>query len=139
MRAPRLLLVDDEERFRVTLTKMLAAQGLEVTSLSSGALALEELHRQAYDVVLLDIRMPEMDGIQTLAAIKQSQPDIEVIILTGHASMDAALEIIKLGGYDYLLKPCPLEELLLKIEAAYEKKVEREKRTKKSQPPEETS
>lgn len=127
MSAPRILLVDDEERFRVTLGKMLAAQGLEVHSLASGAAALEEINRQAYDVVLLDIRMPEMDGIETLAAIKKDHPDVEVIILTGHASMEAALEIIKLGGYDYLLKPCPLEELLLKIDAAYEKKLEREK------------
>jgi DNA-binding NtrC family response regulator len=132
MSAPRILLVDDEERFRVTLQKMLAAQGLEVTSLGSGALALKELDRQAYDVVLLDIRMPEMDGIKTLAAIKEGYPEIEVIILTGHASMDAALEIIKLGGYDYLLKPCPLEELLLKIDGAYEKKLEREKIKKPS-------
>ena len=130
MSAPRILLVDDEERFRVTLQKMLGAQGLEVHSLGSGAAALEELERQAYDVVLLDIRMPEMDGIKTLAAIKQGHPEIEVIILTGHASMDAALEIIKLGGYDYLLKPCPLEELLLKIDGAYEKKLEREKTRK---------
>jgi DNA-binding NtrC family response regulator len=127
MSPPRILLVDDEERFRVTLGKMLAAQELEVTSLASGEAALEELNRRAYDVVLLDIRMPEMDGIETLAAIKQGHPEIEVIILTGHASMDAALEIIKLGGYDYLLKPCPLEELLLKIDGAYEKKLEREK------------
>jgi DNA-binding NtrC family response regulator len=127
MSAPRILLVDDEERFRVTLQKMLAAQGLEVMSLGSGALALKELDRQAYDVVLLDIRMPEMDGIKTLAAIKEGHPEIEVIILTGHASMDAALEIIKLGGYDYLLKPCPLEELQLKIDGAYEKKLDREK------------
>ena len=127
MSAPRILLVDDEERFRVTLGKMLAAQGLEVHALASGAAALKEINRQAYDVVLLDIRMPEMDGIETLAAIKKDHPDVEVIILTGHASMEAALEIIKLGGYDYLLKPCPLEELLLKIDAAYEKKLEREK------------
>jgi len=133
MSAPRILLVDDEERFRVTLEKMLAAQGLVVASRASGALALKELRQQAYDVVLLDIRMPEMDGIKTLRAIKEKHPDIEVIILTGHASMDAALEIIKLGGYDYLLKPCPLEELLLKIDAAYEKKLERAKVKKPEQ------
>ena len=130
MSAPRILLVDDEERFRVTLGKMLAAQGLEVISLASGGAALQELNRQAYDVVLLDIRMPEMDGIKTLAEIKKSHPDVEVIILTGHASMDAALEIIKLGGYDYLLKPCPLEDLLLKIDGAHEKKLDRAKARK---------
>ena len=129
MSKPRVLLVDDEERFRATLQKMLAAQGLPVTALGSGQAALAELKSAPYDVVLLDLRMPEMDGITALREIKKIAPDPEVIILTGHASMDAALEIIKLGGYDYLLKPCPLEELLLKIEAAYEKKVAREKTT----------
>jgi DNA-binding NtrC family response regulator len=131
MAKPRILLVDDEERFRNTLQKLLAAQGLAVTAVESGQAALEALEaqpHQTFDVVLLDIRMPGLSGIQTLAAIKQLDPNLEVIMLTGHASMDAALKIIQLGAYDYLLKPCPTEELLLKIEAAYDKKVEREKR-----------
>jgi DNA-binding NtrC family response regulator len=121
------LLVDDEDRLRLTLQKMLAAEGLEVTAVPGGRQALAELASRPYDVVVLDIRMPEMDGVTTLREIKKLACDVEVIILTGHASMDAALEIIKLGGYDYLIKPCPLEEMLLKIEAAYEKKLEREK------------
>ncbi len=128
MDKPRVLLVDVEERFRTTLQKLLAAQGLIVAGVGSGAAALEILAQQAFDVILLDIRMPGMTGIQALAAINKLDPNLEVIVLTGHASMDAALEIIKLGAYDYLLKPCPTEEVLLKIEAAYEKKVEREKR-----------
>jgi DNA-binding NtrC family response regulator len=134
MAKPRILLVDDEERFRNTLQKILAAQGLAVKAVESGQAALEALEaqpQQTFDVILLDIRMPGLSGIQTLAAIKQLDPNLEVIILTGHASMDAALEIIKLGAYDYLLKPCPTEELLLKIEAAYEKKVERENRRRR--------
>jgi DNA-binding NtrC family response regulator len=139
MLKPRILLVDDEERFRANLEKMLGAQGLTVSARGSGAEALEELRHNAYDVIVLDIRMPGMDGLATLKEIKQIDPEVEVIILSGHASMDAAMEINRLGGYDYLMKPCPLEELLLKIDAAHEKKVEREKRTKKSQPPEETS
>jgi DNA-binding NtrC family response regulator len=139
MTEPRILLVDDEARFRTNLEKLLRAQGLAVTALGSGAAALEELRRQPYDVIVLDIRMPGMDGLTTLREIKKINPEVEVIILTGHASMDAAMEIIQLGGYDYLMKPCPLEELLLKIDAAYEKKVERETRTKPSQPPEGTS
>lgn len=125
---PRVLIVDDEERFRATLQKMLAAQGLAVVAVGSGQEALAALEREPYDVVLLDLRMPGMSGIETLAQIKQARPETEVIILTGHASMDAALEIIKLGSYDYLLKPCPLEEVLLKIDAAYDRKVEREKK-----------
>ena len=130
--------MDDEERFRANLQKMLGAQGLTVRAAGSGAEALEELKLNPYDVIVLDIRMPGMDGLATLKEIKKINPEVEVIILSGHASMDAAMEINRLGGYDYLMKPCPLEELLLKIEAAYEKKVEREKRTKRQtpQPPE---
>ncbi len=123
---PKILLVDDEERFRTTLSKILAAQGLEVTALGSGREALEELDKKAYDVIVLDVRMPGMDGIATLKEIKKIAPQIEVIILTGHASMDAAVETMRLGGYDYLLKPCPVEELLAKIESAYERKTTRE-------------
>jgi DNA-binding NtrC family response regulator len=123
---PKILLVDDEERFRTTLGKMLRAQGLEVTTLGSGREALEELSHRAYDVMVLDVRMPEMDGIAALTEIKKIAPATEVIILTGHASMDAAVEIMQLGGYDYLLKPCPVEDLLAKIESAYERKITRE-------------
>lgn len=139
MPKPRILLVDDEERFRANLQKMLAAQGLTVQAAGSGAEALEELKRSPCDIIVLDIRMPDMDGLAALKEIKQLNPEVEVIILSGHASMDAAMEINRLGGYDYLMKPCPLEELLLKIEAAYEKKVDREKRTKKKQPPAESA
>jgi len=125
---PKILLVDDEERFRTTLGKMLRAQGLEVTVLGSGREALAELHQKTYDVMVLDVRMPDMDGIATLTEIKKIAPQIEVIILTGHASMDAAVEIMRLGGYDYLLKPCPVEDLLAKIESAYERKITRERK-----------
>lgn len=123
---PKILLVDDEERFRTTLGKMLKAQGLEVTALGSGREALEELGEKDYDVVVLDMRMPDMDGIATLMEIKRIAPQIEVIILTGHASVDTAMEAMRLGGYDYLLKPCPVEDLLAKIESAYERKTTRE-------------
>ena len=136
MPKPRILLVDDEERFRTNLQKMLEAQGLTVRAAGSGAEALEELKRSPCDVIVLDIRMPDMDGLAALKEIKSINPEVEVIILSGHASMDAAMEINRLGGYDYLMKPCPLEELLLKIEAAYDKKVDREKNQRRpSQPP----
>ncbi len=139
MPKPRILLVDDEKRFRTNLEKMLGAQGLAVRAAGSGAEALEELKLSPCDVIVLDIRMPGMDGLATLGEIKRIDPEVEVIVLSGHASMDAAMEINRLGAYDYLIKPCPLEELLLKIEAAYDKKVEREQRTKKKPPPAETS
>jgi DNA-binding NtrC family response regulator len=129
--APRILIVDDEERFRLTLAKLLKVRELDVTTLGSGPEALEALKQEPYDVIVLDVRMPGMDGIETLAEIKKLNPNIEVIILTGHASVDAAVDIMKLGGYDYLLKPSSVEELIEKIEAAFERKQAREQRAKK--------
>jgi DNA-binding NtrC family response regulator len=123
---PKILLVDDEERFRTNLSKMLAAQGFDVTAVDSGLKALDEMAHHSYDVILLDMRMPAMNGLETLTAIKQSHPDTEVIFLTGHASVDAAMEIIRLGGSEYLLKPCPLEEVIAKIEIAFERKLARQ-------------
>lgn len=125
---PKILLVDDEERFRTNLSKMLKAQGFEVNALDSGQRALEELVLHPYDVILLDMRMPGMNGLETLAAIKQNYSDIEVIVLTGHASVDAAAEIIRLGATEFLLKPCPLEEIIAKIETAYDRKLARQEK-----------
>ena len=129
----RVLIVDDEERFRTTLNKLLAVRGLEVHNVGSGMEALEELKAKPYDVILLDVKMPGMTGIEALAEIKKINPQVEVIILTGHASVDVAVEIMRLGGYEYLLKPCPIEELMEKIEAAFERKTDREKRALKAE------
>lgn len=128
---PRVLVVDDEERFRTSLGKLLTIKGLNVKTLGSARDALEELKTGDYDVVLLDVKMPEMNGIEALAEIKKVHPNLEVIILTGHASVDAAVDIMRLGGYEYLLKPCPVDELVDKIEAAYERKLTREERVRK--------
>ncbi len=129
--SPKVLVVDDEERFRLTLAKLLTVIGLGVTTLGSGQEALEALQREPYDIIVLDVRMPGMNGIETLAEIKKINPMVEVIILTGHASVDAAVDIMKLGGYDYLLKPCSVDELMEKIDAAFERKSERERRDRK--------
>jgi len=130
---PKVLIVDDEERFRITLRKLLGVQGVEANTAGSAKEALEELNNRPYDVVLLDVRMPEMSGIEALAEIKKTHRDLEVIILTGHASVDIAVEIMRLGGYEYLLKPCAMDELVAKIESAYERKVAREERRRKAQ------
>jgi DNA-binding NtrC family response regulator len=122
---PKVLIVDDEERFRTTLRKLLAAAGLEATAAGSGKDALQELEESDYDVILLDVKMPDMSGIEALAKIKKAAPNIEVIMLTGHACLDLAVEIMKLGGYEYLLKPCPLDDLMVKIDSAYERKLAR--------------
>ncbi len=120
-----VLIVDDEERFRTTLAKLLGAHGLTVRTAGSGAEALAALEAEASQVVLLDVKMPGMSGIEALAAIKSRSPEVEVIILTGHASVDAAVEIMRLGGADYLLKPCPVEEILDKIGLAVERRRQR--------------
>jgi DNA-binding NtrC family response regulator len=124
---PRVLITDDEARFRTTLSKMLGARGLAVQSVGSGEEALKELAVQPYDVVLLDIRMPGMGGMEALRRIKEEHPEVEVIMLSGHANLDVAIELLKLGAYDYLLKPCPLQEVLLKIDNAFDKKKELER------------
>lgn len=123
---PKVLIVDDEERFRATLQKLLSRAGVTVATTGSGQEALVELSNNAYDVILLDVKMPQMSGLEALAKIKTDNPGLEVIMLTGHASVDVAVEIMKLGGYEYVLKPCPLEDLMVKIDAAYERKLARE-------------
>ncbi len=122
MKPMRLLLVDDEARFVDTLSKRLAARGFEVGKAFSGQEALDSLAASPYDVVLLDVRMPGMDGLDTLRAIRKAHPLVQVILLSGHASINAAVEGMRLGASDYLLKPTDLEDLLAKAEAAFEKK-----------------
>jgi DNA-binding NtrC family response regulator len=130
---PRILIVDDEERFRLTLSKRLAERGLEVgATVGTGIEALQEISSKRYDVVLLDVKMPGMDGIQTLGEIKKINPHIEVILLTGHASVDSAVDGMRLGAYDYLMKPCDIEVLMEKINGASEIKTGRDDRMKET-------
>jgi len=131
---PRILIVDDEERFRLTLSKRLAERGLEVgATVGTGMEALQEIREKAYDVVVLDVKMPGMDGIQTLREIKKINPPIEVILLTGHASVDSAVDGMRLGAYDYLMKPCEIEVLMEKINGAYEIKAGRDDRIRQAE------
>jgi len=122
---PKVLIVDDEERFRATMCKLLTVRGLKAVTAGSGKEAIEKLRQNPYDVVILDVRMPEMGGVQVLSEIKKIDPQAEVIIMTGYASVDTAKEIMKLGAYDYVLKPYSVEELMDKIEAAYDRKMSR--------------
>lgn len=122
---PKILLVDDELRFRSTTSKLLAARGLTVVTAGSGPEALERMRSNSFDVVILDVRMPEMGGVAVLAELKKLAPDVEVIIMTGYASVDTAKEIMKLGAYDFMLKPCAIDDLVEKIEAACDRKAAR--------------
>jgi DNA-binding NtrC family response regulator len=131
---PRILIVDDEERFRLTLGKRLAERGLEVgATVGTGMAALEEIRENPYDVVVLDVKMPGLDGIQTLEEIKKINPHIEVLLLTGHASVDAAVDGMRLGAYDYLMKPCEIEVLIDKVNGACEIKAGRDERLRQAE------
>ena len=122
MRVTRLLLVDDEARFVDTLTKRLKMRGYYVEGVYSGQDALDVLQRRPFDVVLLDVRMPGMDGITTLREVKKIQPPVQVVRLSGNASINPAIEAMRLGATDYLLKPAELEDITAKVDEAFEKK-----------------
>ena len=125
----RILVVDDEVDFLETIVNRLKKRQLDAVGVESGEGALETLKQQLFDVVLLDIKMPGgMDGIETLREIKRVQPLAEVILLTGHASVETSIEGMKLGAFDYLLKPMKFEELLEKLAGAFKKKSAHDKK-----------
>jgi DNA-binding NtrC family response regulator len=124
------LFVDDEEEFLATVIKRMKKRNLEVLGASSGEQALEVLKSHHVDVVVLDVRMPGMDGIQTLREIKRDFPLVEVVMLTGHANMEVAVEGMELGAFDYLMKPVEIDELLYKLQDAYKKKSIQEEKIK---------
>jgi DNA-binding NtrC family response regulator len=124
-----VLLVDDEAPFIEALGKRLDKRGVTVTTALSGAEALQKLEANSrIDVVVLDVKMPGMDGIDVLKAIKAAYPLIEVIMLTGHATVESAIEGMKLGAMDYLMKPCEMDILIAKLQEAREKKSKQEEK-----------
>jgi DNA-binding NtrC family response regulator len=127
---PKILIVDDEEKFVSYLSKRLKMREYDVAVSLSGEDALEKVKEHDFDVVILDVLMPGIDGIEALREIKKVKPLIEVIMLTGHASVEAGVEGMRLGAYDYLMKPCEAEELISKINKAYERKVDMEEQTR---------
>ena len=118
----RVLIVDDEDDFRETIVKRLNARKILAEGAASGIKALQVLENKDFDVIVLDVKMPDMDGIETLRHIKKLKPEIEVIMLTGHASVEFGLKGMQLGAFDYVMKPAPLSELLDTIGQAYNKK-----------------
>jgi DNA-binding NtrC family response regulator len=117
-----VLLVDDESEFLDTLVKRIRKRNVNAHGVASGEEALDFLNQQPVDIVVLDVRMPGMDGMQALREIKQHHPLIEVIMLTGHASLEVAIEGMELGAFDYMMKPIDIDELLYKLQDAYKKK-----------------
>ena len=127
---PTVLFVDDEEDYLTTLLKRMRKRDVEAAGVGSGEEALSYLDGHPADVVVLDVRMPGMDGIETLRHIKKKAPLTEVIMLTGHASLEAAREGMELGAFDYLMKPVDIDELLYKLEDAYKNKTIQEAKIK---------
>jgi DNA-binding NtrC family response regulator len=128
MKDARILLVDDEAVFANNMSKLLSRRGYQVTAVNSGDAALRALMENSFDVMVLDLKMPGMDGIATMQEMRKLGLFTEILILTGHGSIDTALEAIQLGAYDYVTKPCEIAELISKIEAAFERKTTTDKK-----------
>lgn len=129
-----VLVVDDEEDFLETLVNRLKKRKIDTIGVKSGEEALGVMEKKPFDVVILDVKMPGgMDGIETLREIKRNQPLVEVLLLTGHASVETSIEGMKLGAFDYLLKPVKLEDLLPKLEEAFTKKDKHDQKIRSAQ------
>jgi DNA-binding NtrC family response regulator len=123
----RVLIVDDEVEFMETLVKRLRKRKLDVNGVTSGEAALGQLKENPADVVVLDVKMPGMSGLDTLREIKKEYSLMEVIMLTGHASVEVAIEGMSLGAFDYLMKPVEIDDLVYKIQDAGKRKTLHEK------------
>jgi len=129
-----IMLVDDEVGFVETMTKRLNKRGFKVITAFNGEESLETLdNNRNLDVIILDVKMPGMDGLETLTEIKKRYPMCEVIMLTGHATIESAIEGMKMGAFDYLMKPCEIETLVSKVEEAAQKKYAHEDKIKQAQ------
>ena len=129
MTAPFIMIVDDEVPFVETVVKRLGKRNIETLAAFSAEEGLEKLKtHQNLEVIVLDIKMPGMDGIAALKEIKRLVPLVEVIMLTGHATIESAIDAMKLGASDFLMKPCDIEELILTVEEAIKKKREHDKK-----------
>lgn len=128
-----IMIVDDEPDFVEMLSLRLADQGHRIRSAGTGQEALEALKEEEPEVIILDIKMPGMDGIETLKTIKARYPLVEIILLTGHGSIDTAVEGLKSGAFDYLLKPAGFEDLLAKLEEARDRRAGQEERIRRAE------
>jgi DNA-binding NtrC family response regulator len=134
MTAPFIMLVDDEVPFVETMAKRLKKRNIETITAFNGDECLEKLKtNQNLDVIILDVKMPGKDGLETLKDIKAFSPLIEVIMLTGHATVESGIKGMKLGAYDFLMKPCDIEELTGKVEEAAKKKKDHEEKIKEAE------
>lgn len=133
MRNCAILIVDDDREFRETMAKKLGKRGIQCGVAADGDEALTQVANTEYDVVLLDVQMPGKDGITTLRELKQISPLTEVMLLTGHASMETGIDGIKFGAFDYLIKPIDTEQLLAQLDAACKRKKAQQKKIGQAQ------
>jgi DNA-binding NtrC family response regulator len=119
----KVLLVDDEKKFLEVMSERLTTRGVTVTTATSAAEALEQIEANLFDAVILDLKMPGMDGIEALKRMKAKRPELQIILLTGHATVEKGVEAIKLGAMDFVEKPADLESLGEKIKQAKQKKM----------------
>jgi DNA-binding NtrC family response regulator len=134
MHIAKVLLVDDEAAFLDVMNRRLEMRELSVRTALSGQECLKALKEDpAIDVVILDVKMPGMDGIETLREVKKEFPLVEVVMLTGHATVETAIEGMKYGAFDYLMKPCNIEQLIEKVAEAKAKKAKHEEKITEAQ------
>jgi DNA-binding NtrC family response regulator len=124
----RLLLVDDEEQFVETLSERLSMRDYDVTTSLTGENAIEKIKNFNFDVVILDVRLPGIEETEVLSEIKSLKPLTEVIMLTGHGTVEMAIEGMKLGAFDFMMKPCETDDLTAKIDQAHDRKADQEDR-----------
>ena len=129
----RVMLVDDEKEFVDVLAERLEARDFELVKAYSGDEALAKLQQHDIDVTILDVLMPGKDGVETLQEIKLAKPLVEVIMLTGNATVETAVEGMKKGAFDYLMKPTETKDLVEKIVRAYKRKAEHEERIRNAE------
>ena len=129
----KLMMVDDEERFLESMEKLLKRKGYDVVTATSGEQCLDKLAQEPFDVVILDVKMPGIDGVETLKRLKSIRPLTEVIMLTGHGTVENAVEGMHQGAFDYLLKPCDIDNLVSKMNGAFKAKQERDQRLREAE------
>lgn len=128
----KVLVVDDEADFLKTLVNRLSKRNLKVSGAASGEEALGLLDKEPFDVVILDVKMPGMDGVDVLQEMKRKWPLLEVIMLTGHASVESGIEGMKRGAFDYIMKPTDIDDLMDKMRKAFEKKSNHEEKIRQA-------
>ena len=118
---PKILIVDDEEVIRQTLIDVLEYEDFEVDTAADGLEAVNKINSNKYDAVLCDIKMPKMDGLEVLETIAPKKPDLPIVMISGHGTLDTAVEAVKMGAFDYISKPPDLNRLLITVRNAVEK------------------